>query len=98
MHVDLTSLVLLAATGIGTWLGSRIIKPKDHERALALEAIARGAAALVVSVNPTAKWAVLLEQVVKTISSAAGVPTTSAAAITRAASSALLSLGKDPSR
>lgn len=91
-------LIGLLATGIGSWVGTRIIKPRDHERAIALEAIARGAAALVVSLNPTAKWAHLVEQVVKMIASAAGVPTTSAAAIQRAATAALLGLGKDPSR
>jgi hypothetical protein len=48
--------------------------------------------------NPGAKWAHLVEQVVKTIASTSGVPTTSAAAIQRAATAALMGLGKDPSR
>jgi hypothetical protein len=91
-------LIGLLATGLGAWLGTRIIRPRDHERAQALDAIARGAAALVVSINPTAKWAQMLEQVVKTIASTAGVPTTSQPAIQRAAAAALTGLGKDPSR
>jgi hypothetical protein len=75
-----------------------VVQGKDHERALALELIARGCAALVVSMNPNAKWAHLVELVVKQIASLSGKPTTSAAAIHRAAIAALMALGRDPSR
>lgn len=84
------------ALAIGTWLGTRIIKPKDHERAQLLATIAASAAALVVSLNPTATWAQLVKLTVNQIAGAAGVPTNNAAAIERAAAAALTSLGKKP--
>ncbi len=96
MHFDLGSIVGLLATVVGGWLGTRIIKPRDHERAQALEAIARGAAALIISLNPAAKWAELLKLVVDLIANAAGVPTRNRDAIERAAASALVSMGKAP--
>ena len=96
MHLDLGTIVGLLATAVGGWLGSRIIRPRDHERAWALDAIARGAAALVISLNPAAKWADLLKRVVEQISASAGVPTTNKDAIERAASAALLDRGKNP--
>jgi len=96
MHFDLGSIVGLAATLLGGWLGTRIIRPRDHERAAALDAIARGAAALVLSLNPGAKWADLFQLVVGQISQAAGVPTRNKDAIERAAAAALDGLGKRP--
>jgi hypothetical protein len=96
-HFDITSIVLAAATIVGTWLGTRIIRPRDHERAVILDTIARGAAAIVVSLNPGAKWADLLASVVNNIASSASVPTKSRDAIERAAASALAGLGKRPS-
>lgn len=96
IHLDLAGIIGLAATAVGTWLGHRIIQPRDHERAAALEAIAKGAAALVLSLNPTAKWAELLRMVVDQIASAAGLPTRNRDAIERAAAAALIGLGKDP--
>lgn len=85
----LTPLVLTLATGVGGWIMHRFTSPKDHDRAALLESIAAGAAALVVSLNPTADWATLLEQVVAAIKSASSVPTNNADAIQRAAASAL---------
>jgi len=96
MHFDLGSLIGLAATILGTWIGTRIIRPRDHDRAAALDSIARGAAALVISLNPTAKWAELVKAVVQQIAAAAGVPTSNKDAIERAASAALAGLGKTP--
>jgi hypothetical protein len=96
MRLDLGSLIGLAATLLGGWIGTRIIKPRDHERASALDAIARGAAALVISLNPTAKWADLMAQVVAQISTAAGLPTRNKDAIERAAALALTDRGKLP--
>jgi hypothetical protein len=97
MHFDLGSIIGLAATILGTWLGTRIIRPRDHERAQALDAIAKGAAALVVSIAPPgAKWPDLLKSVVDNISAAAGVPTRNRDAIERAAAAALNAMGKTP--
>jgi hypothetical protein len=98
LHLDLTSIVLTAATVIGAWLGTRVIRPGDHEKAQLLATIAADAAALVVAVNPTLAWGDLLEKVVKAISAAAGVPTTNQQAIERAAASALTALGKNPGK
>lgn len=86
----------LAALLLGAWLSKRIVTPKDGERASLLAEIARGAAALVVSLYPKASWAELLEQTVNQIAAAAGVPTRNAAAIQRAAAEALARLGKLP--
>lgn len=94
MHFDLGSIIGLAATIAGTWLGTRIIRPRDHQRAAALDAIAQGAAALVVSLNPNAKWADLLKSVVQQIAAAAGVPTQNKDAIERAAAKALMTFGR----
>lgn len=94
MHVDFAGLVGLAATLLGGWIATRIIKPKDHERATALATIARDAAALVVSLFPNADWATLLKAVVDRISAAAG--TTNRDAIENAAAGALTALGKNP--
>lgn len=96
MHWDLGNIIGLAATLVGVWLGHRIIKPRDHERAAALERIASGAAALVVAMNPKAPWADLFNLVVGQVASAAGVPTQSKDAIERAAAAALVTMGKAP--
>lgn len=95
-HLDLGLILNAVALVIGTWLGSRIIQPRDHDRAAHLDAIAQGAAALAVSLFPNATWLVLLEQTVKQIASAAGVPTRNVAALNRAAAAALTRLGKAP--
>jgi len=94
MHFDLGSIIGLAATILGTWIGSRIIRPRDHDRAAALDAIAQGAAALVISLNPGAKWAELLKSVVQQIAAAPGVPTRNKDAIERAAARALIILNR----
>lgn len=84
------------ALAAGTWIASRILKPKDHERAALLARIAGAAAAYVVSLNPNRPWAELLKLVVERVASAAGVPTKSSLAIENAAAQALLELGKAP--
>jgi hypothetical protein len=93
----------LLATAVGGWIAKHlgaIADAKQHEtalqRATVLEKIAEGAAALAVSLYPTAPWATLLKQVVSMIASAAGLPTTNASAIERAAAAALTKLGKLP--
>ena len=96
MQFDLGSIIGLLATVAGTWLGTRLIRPRDHQRASALDAIARGAAALVISLNPTAKWPELLKLVVEQVAAAAGVPTRNRDAIERAAAAALGAMGKPP--
>lgn len=82
--------------GLAGLIAQRIRSPKDHERAAALDAIAQGAAALVVSLNPKAEWAALLEATVTQVLSVAGLPTDSNPAVQRAASAALTRLGKNP--
>lgn len=92
----INQVISLAALAVGSFILTRLRRPRDHERAALLSTIARGAAALVVSLNPTAAWPALLAQVVNQIASAAGVPTQNTAAIQRAASEALATLGKLP--
>jgi 3-oxoacyl-[acyl-carrier-protein] synthase III len=79
---------------IGALIAKRIHTPADHARAELLAIIADGAAALVVNLNQKAPWSVLLKAVVQAIESAAGLPTSNAAAIERAAAAALAKLGK----
>lgn len=103
MHFDLGSLLpfvgpLLGI--IGTAIGGLVLKrlhtPTDHDRAVILAHIADGAAALVASLNPKQSWPDLLKAVVTAIESAAGLPTSNAGAIERAAAAALVKLGKAP--
>jgi hypothetical protein len=93
-------LLGIIATGFGGWIARKIGLAHDTQAALhraqILAVIAQDAAALVVSVNPTAVWSVLLEQTVKQIAAAAGLSTTDQQAIQRAAASALTALGKSP--
>lgn len=87
------NLVLL---GVGL-LAARVIRtPADHERAALLARIANDAAALVVSTSGGKPWSVQFQAVVKAITTAAGVPTSNAAAIERAAAAALLAQGAKP--
>ncbi len=85
-----------AATLFGGWLGTRIVTPKDHERAALVAVIASGAAALVVSMYPGKPWAELLELIVRQIEASAGLPTRNTTAIKQAAAKALAALGKPP--
>jgi hypothetical protein len=86
----------LALAAVGAWIGSRIIKPTDKQRAEHLSRIAVEAAALCVSLYPGRAWPELVKLVVDAITKAAGVPTTNAQAIERAAAAALLSVGVKP--
>lgn len=90
------SVINLAILGLGALIAHTIRKPKDLERAQHLDTIARGAAALVLSLNPDKPWARLLEDTVKQISAAAGLPTQNGKAIERAAAGALAGLGVKP--
>ena len=85
----LTPIVMSIAAIIATFYAHRFVTPKDHERAQLLETIARGAAALVVSLNPGKAWAALLELVIQQIVSTPSVPTANHQAIQRAAAEAL---------
>lgn len=96
MQIDYGALVGLLATILGSWIGHRLTKPSDHERALLLERIANDAAALIVATFPNAAWAVLLDNVLATIAKSAGLPTRNADALERAAAAALTRLGKAP--
>ncbi|SRR6266849_7633254 len=90
------TLSTLAIPVLASWLIKKFKTPTALERATLLDHIAEAAAALVKSLNPTADWATLVEQVVQQIASAAGVPTTNRAAIQRAAVLALTKLGVQP--
>jgi hypothetical protein len=92
MHIPtwLPSVVAILAGYIGGFIHSRILKPADVDRANSLDAIARGAASLVVSLNPGKDWAALLDSTVQMILSAAGLPTQNKGAIERAAAAALM--------
>jgi len=90
-------LLGILALAVGSWLGTRIIQPRDHERAAILSQIATGSAALARAMYPSAPWSTLLEATIKQISAAAGVPTESADAIRRAAAAALSDAGVKPS-
>ncbi len=87
-------LLATAAVAIGTWIGSRLLKPTDLQKASHLALIAEAAAALVVSTNPKANWPILLDLTIHQIDSAAGLPTHNAPAIQRAAAAALVNVGK----
>jgi hypothetical protein len=93
-------LLGIVATGLGGWIARKIGLAHDTQAALhraqILAVIAQDAAALVVSLNPTAAWSALLELTVKQIAQAAGLSTTDQQAIMRAAASALTALGKSP--
>lgn len=97
MHLNWLSIVQLIASvavpALGAWLIKKYKTPTDLERATLLSHIAEAAAALVVSLNPKADWATLLQQVVAQIASAAGLPTNNMAAINRAAAAALMKVG-----
>jgi len=90
----INSLLGIVGVALGGLIAKALHTPQDHDRALLLEKIADGAAALVVSMNPRAQWADLLKQVIKAIEAAAGLPTDNAAAIERAAAASLARLGK----
>lgn len=94
------SLVSIIATGLGGWLAHKLAGAADHDKALKraqlLDTIATAAAAVVVSLNPTAQWAQLVDDTVKQIGQAAGLTVTDQSAITRAAVAALTALGKNP--
>lgn len=100
MHVNFVSVigpvVGLIATIVGGFLGTRMVTPKDHERGALLSRIAEESAALVVSLNPTAPWADLLQNLIQRISAASGLPTSNTQAIENAAAAALVKLGKTP--
>ncbi len=97
MHLNWLGIVQLVAgiavPVIGAWFVKKFKTPTDLERAQLLAHIAEAAAALVVSLNPKADWATLLQQVVAQIAGAAGLPTSNASAINRAATLALMKAG-----
>jgi hypothetical protein len=95
-HLDINQWLTVAAIALGGFLGHRATSVKDHQRAELLAQIARGAAALAVSMNPNASWAKLVDNVVNQVATTAGVPTKSGAAIQRAAALALRDLGVKP--
>jgi hypothetical protein len=95
-HGLLNLAISVATLAIGGVIAHALHTPKDLERAQLLQQIAGDAAAYVVSTNPAAPWALMLADVVRKISTAAGLPTSNSAAIERAAAGALVSLGVKP--
>jgi len=81
---------------IGGWWVRRQSTPTEQSRAQHLAQIATDTAALVVSANPKAAWAQMLEQTVQQLTGAAGIPVTNRDALQRAAAGALARLGKLP--
>lgn len=92
----LKSVAIILAPIVGAWIGHRYTTPTDLERATLLAQIAKDAASVVVSFNPSAPWADLLRDLIARISSAAGLPTRNLTAIENAATAALQALGKSP--
>jgi len=95
--LNIINLVATVAVPVlGAWLIKKLRTPTDLDRATLLAHIAEAAAALVVSLNPKADWATMLQQVIQQIASASGLPTNNQAAITRAATLGLLKAGVQP--
>jgi hypothetical protein len=91
------TLIPVAAIAAAGWIAKHIKKPSDKDRADLLSIIANAAAAYVLSLNPNARWADLVRDVIQAISSSAGLPTKNVAAIEREAAAALVRLGRMPS-
>lgn len=81
---------------LGAAIVHRIKTPGDQERAQLLSQIANDAAALVVTSNPNAPFAQLLQQLVSQISQVSALPTGNGDAIRRAAAAALAAHGVKP--
>lgn len=88
--LELAPYALQAGVLVVGWLISRRLKaPEQRARAEALARIANDTAAAVYAANPGASWAKLLEETVRELSAAAGLPTRNEGAIQRAAAGAL---------
>ena len=92
----ISQLIGLAVVIIGSWFARKITTPTAQQRAQHLAQIAADAAALVVSLYPSASWSTLLENTVQALISAAGLGITNRQALERAAAGALARLGKVP--
>lgn len=88
--------IAAAALAVGGVLIHWIKKPSDLERADLLSRLANEAAALILSSNPKAPYAQLLQQLVSHLSQAPAVPTDNGDAIKRAAAAALVAQGVKP--
>jgi hypothetical protein len=96
--MTLEPLWLVGAGIVGGLLARLARGPAAAERARLLRDIAHDAAALALSMNPTASWASLLQNVINQVATASGTPTRNQAAIQRAAAAALTELGVKPGR
>jgi hypothetical protein len=88
-----TPFSILLGAILHAWISNN---PNDADRAATLEKIAQGAADLCVSLYPNSSWSELLKSVIAAITSAPGVPTSSAKVIEQAAATALANRGKLP--
>ena len=91
-----SQLIQLAALALGGWFVRKHTRPTDHDRAAHLARIAEDTASLVMSLNPKADWATLLQMVVTQLVTASGLDITDHAALERAAAGALARLGRAP--
>lgn len=78
-----------AVVGVGAWIAKALSTPTELQRAQHLSIIANDVAAEVVALMPGSTWAAQLEQVIRKLSQASGLPTTNANALARVATSAL---------
>lgn len=92
------SLVSVLVPALLLWIGKHVHSGKDSARAAALQAIADGAATLVLANNPNNGWAQLLKRTIEQLKDIPATPTTNAAALERAAANALTKLGVKPTR
>lgn len=91
---ELVNGALTLVVGFLALLIQRSIKvPRDAARAQLLAALANDAAAVVVNLNPDAKWAQKVRDVVQRITANSTSPTTNAVILERAAAAALVRLG-----
>jgi hypothetical protein len=86
-------VVVAAATG---WLAHLIRTPKDHERAVILSQMAKGAVGLVLVNNKSNDWVQLLKQAVDQIVLSDSPPTMNRDVVTKAVASELILHGVKP--
>ena len=78
------------------WLGKHVKNTSDSARAQALAVIAKDVTAAVIANNPKLSWLEYVKQVVNTLASTTGIPTTNNAVLERAAIGALTQAGLKP--
>jgi hypothetical protein len=95
-HWNWNAILTVIVTIAGALIHHAVKTPKDHDRALHLAALADDFAAAVVTLNPMAPWATMVQDIVNRLKAAAGLNVSDAHALERAAQGALMRLGKSP--